>query len=453
MSSLAWFLVTVSVMTPAAAPRTESTYVGHLKPDQPAATRPERGFTLSVLTLPSDDAPRWGFQLEDRGMQGLAWPERFGIYAGSAAATAPTRRPALVHRVDDNPFVVPVPFPWFAEHARLATDAEWTDGLTSYRCAEASRVLSRDCWIVQVMLDRGRRQQLAVEKDTGVIVRLEERLFLGRGDAFTLTYELTEQRALEPDEFVQTEQVIQALTALQAQLERPDLPTSAELTATQLAAAAESVSAIGTTASTTRWQRLVDVILRDVQQQLRRIDGLSGLVQRFVGQPAELPNFRLLNRETLKAADLTQRVVVLHLWDYNGEHLEEPYGQVGYLDFLNARRQKLGVDIIGVAVDTRFADPAQFAAAARPVRKLQEFMNLGYKLAVDDGGLVKQWGDPPALGGRLPLWLVVGHDGVILHYQPGLYALKPDEGLKELDAAIIAALKRQRGATADGPTP
>ncbi|MDP1798683.1 MAG: hypothetical protein Q8K78_14410, partial [Planctomycetaceae bacterium] len=116
---------------------------------------------------------------------------------------------------------------------------------------------------------------------------------------------------------------------------------------------------------------------------------------------------------------------------------------VGYLDFLHNRRAKLGAKIVGVAVDARLATAGESNAAVRSVKKLQEFMNLSFPIAADDGKFLATLGDPRALGSGLPLWVVIGHDSVITHYHVGTYDIQPDEGLKQLDAAVVAALKKQ----------
>jgi len=50
----------------------------------------------------------------------------------------------------------------------------------------------------------------------------------------------------------------------------------------------------------------------------------------------------------------------------------------------------------------------------------------------------------PLLGSPLPLWVVIGHDGKVVHYQIGFYNITPDEGLKQLDEAVVLALRKQR---------
>ncbi|TWW09775.1 hypothetical protein E3A20_10930, partial [Planctomyces bekefii] len=45
------------------------------------------------------------------------------------------------------------------------------------------------------------------------------------------------------------------------------------------------------------------------------------------------PVRRSSERDSLKG-----KTVILHFWDYKDSPLSEPYGQTGYLEFLNNRR-------------------------------------------------------------------------------------------------------------------
>src|SRR5262249_34438941 len=152
---------------------------------------------------------------------------------------------------------------------------------------------------------------------------------------------------------------------------------------------------------------------------------------------------RGLDGSEIESTDWKGQIVVLHFWEYLGDKLSEPYGQVAYLDFLNDKRKKLGVKVIGVAVDSRFTDPAQKAVAIRSVRKLQQFMHLAYDLVTDDGSALADLGDPRKLNSKLPLWIVVGADGKIAHYKSGLYDIQPDEGLKQLDEVVLQEVKKR----------
>ena len=219
-----------------------------------------------------------------------------------------------------------------------------------------------------------------------------------------------------------------------------------ELTAVQLKSAQETIGKIEQQVEGTMWSKLAGIIARDLQQQARRLEGASGLAKKFLGQPAPKSVFKLADGSAIPATEIQGKVVVLHFWEYRNENLAEPYGQIGYLDFLNGKRKKLGVKVIGVNVDPRIAERENSGAAVRSMKKLMEFMNLTYDVVIDDGTVLSRFGDPRTLGSPLPLWVVIGHDGKVVHYQIGYYNITPDEGLKLLDEAVIAALRKQREA-------
>jgi hypothetical protein len=416
-------------------------YTGAVTQPSASGASTVKTFSASAVIVAGDaDAPDVIFQIEERGGGGWAWPERFGRFALTGPKDA---APRVLQAFDGHDYPLPLRRPLFEFADRLQADATWTDGPHQYACLRAVTHRDRECWRVEASLDRGRRQVIHVEQKSGLVVSVEERLFLGRGDPFELKLQLESSRTLSPDELARYVAVADGLLALQKQLARTESMRRPELSAEQVDIVAAALPALKKSAIDTEWSRLVETIERDALQQRRRLEGISGLAQKFVGQSVPLSDLKLLSGETLKSADLAGQVVVLHFWDYPGEKLAEPYGQVGYLDFLNNRRGKLGAKVVGVAVDERLADAPQRAAAMRSVLKLQEFMNLSYAIALDDGTLLKQFGDPRALGSTLPLWVVVGADGKITHYHVGNYEIRPDEGLKPLDAAVVEALKQR----------
>jgi hypothetical protein len=66
-------------------------------------------------------------------------------------------------------------------------------------------------------------------------------------------------------------------------------------------------------------------------------------------------------------------------------------------------------------------------------------MNLSYGILMDDGTVLKQFGDPRSSGSKLPLFVVIGRDGKVVEYHPGMYDVKPEQGLAELDAVVSKA--------------
>jgi alkyl hydroperoxide reductase subunit AhpC len=193
----------------------------------------------------------------------------------------------------------------------------------------------------------------------------------------------------------------------------------------------------------------VATIVRDVNSQLRRTGDVESLGRRMIGKPAPPIRLKSLDGEAIPAAELSGKIVLLHFWSYQGDPFPpEPYGQVGFLDHLSHRRKKLGVQIYGVAIDPRFTDTAQAPAALRSVRKLQSFMNLTYPVVLDNGTL-ERLGDPERVGAKLPLWVLIDAKGTVVQYKVGNYVIKADEGLAQLDQAILTLVKQQRTTKAD----
>lgn len=425
---------------------TELQYTGSLTQQGKTATGEAKTFAITVLAIPSEEgSTQLVWSLEERGAGGWSWPERFGVLTQSGAKTKsqPIR---LLHTHDGLPHPIGIQSPLFEFQDKLAIDASWSDGRHEYRVARKREVKDRDCWQVEVASNLGRYQTLIVDAASGVLMSVEQRVFMGRGDEFQLKLELQSQKQLPAAALAKAQSAYTSLRQLQGSLNRTGEQKVAELTAPQLKSAQEMIEKIEQVADDTMWSRLAGVIARDLQQQQRRLDGAAGLARKFVGQPAPKSLFKLPGGATIPTAEIDGKVVVLHFWEYRNENLMEPYGQIGYLDFLNGKRKKLGVKVIGVNVDPRIADRENSGAAVRSMKKLMEFMNLGYDVSVDDGTILSQYGDPRTLGSPLPLWVVLGHDGKVAHYSIGFYNITPDEGLKQLDEAVIAALKRQREA-------
>jgi peroxiredoxin len=424
------------------APGLELTYAGKLMASDEKS--PAKPFTYHAVILAADaDRTDIAWSLEERG-GGWQWPERFGEFGVLAKTQKPEhRRPALLHDYDDADYVVPLPAPIFEYRDRLQPDAEFQEGQITYTVTGDGQTRDRDCWRVEAALPRGRRQMLAIEKETGLIVSVDERLFLGRGVPFELRLELESAKSHSAEDIAKWSRAWSQLLKLQTALARnPDRP-QAEFTPAQFDAAQNIVASLPEAVAATPWEKLAGLIHRDLQQQSRRLTGMAGLEKKFVGQA--LPELTLRNfaREEVDSASWNGQVVVLHFWEYNGDKMTEPYGQVGYLDFLNDKRKKLGVKVIGVAVDDRITNPAQKTAALRSIKKLQQFMNLSYDILLDDGSALAELGDPRKLDAKLPLWIVVGADGKIAHYKAGLYEMQPDEGLKQLDEAVLEAVKQR----------
>jgi peroxiredoxin len=436
-----WLVVSAAGEVPVG---TELQYAGTLTQTKSPAGE-AKTIAISALAIPTEDGgSQLAWSLEERGAGGWTWPERFGVIAPAGASKSQPIR--VLHTHDGLPHPIGIRSPLFEFRDKLAADASWADGRLEYKVARKRKVKDRDCWQVETSSNLGRSQTLIVDADSGVLVSLDQRVFMGRGDEFQLKLDLQSQKMLAAADLAKAQTAFESLRQLQATLGRTGEQKAVELTAPQLKSAQEMIGKIERQAEGTMWSKLVGVINRDLQQQQRRLEGAAGLAKKFVGQAAPKSTLKLPDGSTIPASDLQGKVVVLHFWEYRNENLMEPYGQIGYLDFLNGKRKKLGVKVIGVNVDPRLAMREESGSAIRSMKKLMEFMNLAYDVAIDDGTVLGQYGDPRTLGSPLPLWVVIGHDGKVAHYHIGFYNITPDEGLKELDEAVVAALRKQREA-------
>lgn len=425
----------------AATPTSEMRFTGALAQlDRGGDRRQVKQFDLSCLVSTLDDGTRETvYIVTENGGAAIAWPERFGRITTRFDPAQQSGGPIpLLYVHQERPHVLALPGPIFEHRAQLAEEAEWSTESSRYSVVRAHDVDGRRCWEVQVApIGRGGAVTLVVDPQTGAVVSGSRRLTMGQGDVFELTWRLDSERELGSDEAERTRTAAESLLALQTALGRGGDGAQRALSPDQLETAAAAIPEIREQSHDTPFARLTAVIGRDIQAQQQRAASVAELSQRFVGRPA--PEFALvgLDGKPIQAEAHRGKTLVLHFWEYRDEPLEEPYGQVGYLDFLLNRHPSGKLAVYGVAVDRRFRDPATVAQAVRSARKLKSFMNLGYEITADrDGKLLKAFGDPTQFDAALPLWVIIGPDGTVAHYKTGFYEVDREVGLAELDAVV-----------------
>ncbi|MBI3865898.1 MAG: redoxin domain-containing protein [Planctomycetia bacterium] len=431
------------------APAVELRYTGALsKAARAADETPVKRFNLFCAVIREPDAGRrLVYQVNERGGGTWAWPERFGAltFDKNHKPTAPGMI-RLLYEYEGNPLVIPLPLPVPAYFPALKAGAKWTEGKETWEVVKTQKVNDRNCWQIQVSTSFGRKRTVWVDVESPVVVALEERVFVGQGDEHILSMQIEASKPLDEKQLAQVAAPLPALLKLQSQLERPENETRPELSEAQLKIAADALPQLQQQSADTPFSALVAAISKDVKSQLQRTDEVSKLAEKYVGKPAPKFALTLLDKSEVPAESMKDKITVLHFWEYQSEPLVEPYGQVGYLQFLDSPvRRKLGVKVFGVAVDARFADQRSSATALKSVHKLKSFMNLDYPIATDDGKLLAKFGDPTRYGAKLPLWVVIGPDGNIAHFHAGFYKINPDEGLRELDEVLIKLIREQKG--------
>jgi hypothetical protein len=407
---------------------------------------PVKRFNLYCLAIREPGGGRQvAFVLNERGGGSWPWAGRFGsITLDAQFKPASAGGPRLLYEYEGNPLIIPLPLPIPEYGDQLKAGAKWMNGKEVWEVGGIEKVQDRKCWQVAVSTNFGRKRVLAIDADMPLIVTLEERVFVGQGDEHVLSMQLESMKALTADQLGQTALVLPALLKLQSDLQRGDTETRPELTDAQINLAAQALPRLQKESADTPFSALVSAISKDIKGQLQRTDEVSRLTEKFVGKPAPSFSLTLTDNAVVPAESLKGKITVLHFWEYQGEPLVEPYGQVGYLEFLHSKRRKLGVQVYGIAVDARFADRQSTPAVLKSIHKLKSFMNLDYGIAVDDGKLLAKFGDPTKFGAKLPLWVVIGPDEKIAHFHAGYYKINPDEGLRELDDLLVRMIREQK---------
>jgi hypothetical protein len=414
-----------------------------------------------LSTLRADGGREVAYVLDEQGTGAWPWPARFGTLATDAGLHLAKNRMRLLHDHGGTPHPLVLPFPHFEFAKHLAAGARWEANRPAelpsqndtapwkYRVSARTKIGERDCWRVDVSNNFGPQESLWIDVTQPLLVKAERRIVIGRGEVHLLKMELDSVTSLAGDALARVRRPLDSLLKMQQQLKRADDDQSAELSEGQLKLVADQVKSLEQQAESTPFEGLVATIVRDVNSQSRRTGDVESLGRRMIGKPAPLIRLKSLDGEAIPAAELSGKIVLLHFWSYQGDPFPpEPYGQVGFLDHLSHRRKKLGVLVYGVAIDPRFADTAQAPAALRSVRKLQNFMNLTYPIVLDNGTL-ERLGDPERVGAKLPLWVLIDPKGTVVQYKVGNYVIKADEGLAQLDQAILSLVKQQRTTKAD----
>jgi hypothetical protein len=423
---------------------TQLTFRGGVEAVAQGAGKPLKTFDLTVwIVQRSDTGAEVFWLLDERGHGEFPWSEHFGRASLDACWRAAAGGPALLYDRGEGQSVVPIPLPLLAAENPLAAGASFQHDKLEFEVGKATKLNDRPAWEVSVRDPFGPKRVMTVDQGSPLVLALSERVIMGRGEEYQLKLEWIGSERVDEQPFAALGKAIEKLVALRARLNRPAQSPEAAWKNDQLAVLREQLPPLVELAAATPLGRLVAAAQRDVQLQSGRSDAVADLGAKFEGHAVEPFSLKGLAGEVLGQGDLGGHVTVLHFWDYRDEPLKEPYGQVGYLDFMAHRRQSGALQVYGVAVDGRLADDKTRGAAERSVRKLKEFMNLSYPVLLDAGSVIKQFGDPRLLGANLPLFVVIGPDGKILHYHVGTYEVHQDQGLKELDQVVARALEEK----------
>ncbi len=442
----ALFVLLTTVITPAQLPEgTSLRYEGKMVATRDDGNPRVKEFSLTAVLGPTGGATRAvDWLIEETGRGSWSWTERFNRWNIDATRREDVpQAPSLLFERTDGKSIVPLCPVFFTADSPLAKGLKWSADRLEYEVTGEATRGNQACWVVDVRTAYGPKRTLWVAKDSSLVIAVRETVFVGQGLQHELKFELKESKQLTSGEYAKASQAFTGWLELQAELQRPPRQERADLNDEQLALVRKQMSGLQTAAEGTLLATFAAAAAKDVQNQKGRAGAMQALREAALGKSLtelKLPELKLtdLAGKQLTAADWKDKVLVLHFWEYRDAPLEEPYGQVGYLDFASRKHAEKAV-FIGVHVDDRLATEDTRRSAISSARRLKAFMNLSYPIALDEGTLIKQFGDPRSAGGKLPLFIVIDRAGKISTYHAGLYDIKPEQGLKELEAAINAA--------------
>jgi peroxiredoxin len=443
MSMLALSLTLLSAFSaPAWQAGSLATWEGEMVADRPDDNVGAKTMALTVLVASSDaDSTTYLWTLSDKGRGGFPWTRRFDQWRVSRdGRTLRGAGPAVLFDHGEGMGEAAISLLFAQPAGELQEGAAWTQGRMEFSVAEAATLDDRETWRIEVRGPTGQKGELWLDREHGLPVAVRERLTVGQGKPYTVRLKLKNLETASPERQVKMAAAFEAWISLRDQLKLEPDAREAAWTQEQLAALTETLPPAVAAAAETPLAEVAAAAEEDLRLQTGRSGRVAALRTRLLDRPA--PNLELqgMRGETVASADLRGAVTVLHFWEYRDTPLEEPYGQVGYLDFLYRKRKDAGLKVYGVAVDDRLSNPATRGQAVSSARKLHSFMNLSYPMLLDDGTMLKRLGDPRAAGGKLPLFVMIGADGKVLHYHAGFHEVDRDLGLKDLDQAAARAL-------------
>ena len=407
----------------------------------PAASR--KSFGLTALVRPDADGRNSVYWvLREEGFGGWPWTGRFGRYQLDASGSAAGHQPSLLYVRESGKSVISIPPIRLPSEARLEDGAQWKLGKSEYEVSDGGQRSGHEAWRVRVSNAYGHQRTMWIDKQTGLLVALRANVTIGQGERHELQLDLAGSAALETGQAAKDQKLLDQLVALRDRLAVDPRSKDVNWSPKQLASLRKSLRDLKASEPQGAIASVLTTAIEDANDQKGRTNAVAVLREDVLGKPLAHLMLTTDDGRPFDQESLKKKVTVLHFWAYRDKPLEEPYGQVGYIDFLCRRRREDGVAVYGVAVNPKLAKPEQRFGAVQTAKRLKKFMNLSYPLLFDAGEGMKKLGDPRVTGAKLPLVVVVDRDGRVVHYHVGFYDVDPRKGIVELDDAITKALGR-----------
>lgn len=418
------------------------TYRGNFVAEKGDAAASEKRFSLTFLVGNAGaDSQVLYWTLEEQGRGGWSWLGRFGGFPTDGGEDAP--RPTLLYERAEGNSVIPLLTPWLARDEALAAGQKWTENKFDYEVQGLEKFGEQECWRVEVRNAYGLKRSMLVAQPSGLVATLAENVFIGQGEKHELHYELASREQLSPDAAKTASAAFESFLSFRNQLGLASDAREVQWNDERLAKLRAAIPALVQQSSGGPLAKIALAAEQDAKEQKNRAGAVAVMREKLIGNAAPQPALQDLAGAPFDWNGIKGKVTVLHFWEYRDTPLEEPYGQVAYLDFLFRNRKSEDVQVFGVSADPRLQDPETRGRGVVAAKKLRSFMNLSYPILADHQDGAREFGDPRVTGAKLPLFVVIGRDGKITHYHVGTYEVNRDRGLEELEQAVSAALENR----------
>ena len=423
------------------------TYSGQMVGEKgdPAATT--KRFTLAAVRDGRNEGGILHWIVVEDGRGAIPWPHSYGSSQwmdgnglNLQAATASRNNPQLLYKNEDLKAFVAVALPQLADGEKLNEESIWKQGPVTYRVTERQSVEGQQTWRVLGFTNFGVKRTFWVN-DEGYIVRLRENVTIGRGDRFDLEYDLKNVEKLDDNARGKVLTAFDVFNKFRTKVDIEKLEKEIVWDDEQLEVFREDMDRLVSVSVDTPLNAVARLAQTDLKAQKGRSGGVATLMTRAIGKVVEEPGFELYRGSGYSDDALIDNITVLHFWEYRSSPLEQPYGQVGYLDFLYRKYKEEGVNVVGVVSNALLEDPAERSRVRVNARKFASFMNLSFPIVADVKGYIGKIGDPRGAGAKLPLFIVLDQKGRIVHYKAGYYEVDRDLGLKSLDSVVKELLE------------
>ena len=407
----------------------------------PAIT--EKNFTLSCLVDETDGEGAvvyWTLGEEGRGK--WSWLDQFGKLDVTTNWQANSNQlPTLYYERPSGTSIVPIMLPLFAADQPLVKNATWVQDRLDFTVTGDTRVAGQPGWSIDIRNAYGHQRTLVIDKESPVVLAATTKVFIGQGEEHELSLELVERRRVSETQLVSARKGFQAMLGLRGQLGHEPRTRDFQWSPTRLATLRKELPAALDKVANEPLLTIAQAARQDAKRQQSRSGAINAVRKQMVGKSAPHPPLTDIAGKEFDWEQIKGKVALLHFWDYRDSPLEEPYGQVAYIDFLHRHRQAQNVVVFGIAVNELLEDPATHRRGAQSAKKLRTFMNLSYPVLLDTGSAIKAFGDPRITGAKLPVTVVIDVAGNVVHYHVGHYKFDRDRGLAELDDAVKEAAK------------